>query len=254
MLDTRAEHRSGSEPGSGGQKASDLVRGAGAYAATRARVETYFDKTATKTWERLTSDAPVSKIRQTVREGRDQMRAVILSRLPDDLHGQRVLDAGCGAGQMTEALAARGAEVVAVDISPALVTIARQRLPKTLQRQVQFHAGDMLSPDLGRFDHVVAMDSLIYYRAADIGAALAALEPRVRGATVFTVAPRTPALMAMWYAGKAFPKSDRSPTMIPHTRSSLAEAAHQAGARRVLRPVERVARGFYISEALESRS
>ena len=33
------------------------------YLRTRNRVETYFDSTATKTWERLTSDAPVSGIR-----------------------------------------------------------------------------------------------------------------------------------------------------------------------------------------------
>ena len=71
------------------------------YAATRDRVETYFDRTATKAWERLTSDAPVSRIRQTVREGRDRMRALMLSRLPEDLRGARVLDAGCGTGLMT---------------------------------------------------------------------------------------------------------------------------------------------------------
>ncbi|MEL6888071.1 MAG: magnesium protoporphyrin IX methyltransferase, partial [Pseudomonadota bacterium] len=54
------------------------------YSATRARVETYFDQTATKTWERLTSDAPVSRVRETVRAGRDRMRTLMLSRLPDD--------------------------------------------------------------------------------------------------------------------------------------------------------------------------
>ena len=79
------------------------------YAETRERLETYFDRTAAKTWEALTSDAPVSKIRQTVREGRDEMRMAMLSSLPDDLTGARVLDAGAGAGQMTEALAMRGA-------------------------------------------------------------------------------------------------------------------------------------------------
>ena len=69
------------------------------YDRTLARVETYFDKTATRAWERLTSDAPVSRIRETVRAGRDRMRAQMLSRLPDDLTGLRVLDAGCGAGR-----------------------------------------------------------------------------------------------------------------------------------------------------------
>ena len=33
------------------------------YVQTRTRVETYFDQTATRTWERLTSDAPVSRVR-----------------------------------------------------------------------------------------------------------------------------------------------------------------------------------------------
>ncbi len=88
------------------------------YSATRDRVEHYFDRTATKVWERLTSDAPVSRIRETVRQGRDRMRSAMMARLPDDLAGYRVLDAGYGTGLMTAELAARGADVVAVDISP----------------------------------------------------------------------------------------------------------------------------------------
>ncbi|MEO1362602.1 MAG: magnesium protoporphyrin IX methyltransferase [Pseudomonadota bacterium] len=224
-----------------------------AYDQTRARVETYFDQTATKTWERLTSDAPVSRVRETVRVGRDRMRALMLSRLPDDLRGARVLDAGCGPGMATIELAKRGAYVVAADISPQLIDIAQLRLPYDLQGQVTFHAGDMLDPKLGRFDAVIAMDSLIYYTAEDIGDALTRLEPRVSGPIVFTVAPRTPALMAMWYAGKAFPRSDRSPVMIPHAHARLAKATKAAGVRRMLRPVDRVTSGFYISEAMELR-
>ena len=223
------------------------------YADTLTRVEDYFDRTATKTWERLTSDAPVSKVRETVRAGRDRMRAVMLSRLPEDLRGARVLDAGCGAGPATIELARRGAQVVGVDISPQLIDIAQLRMPEELAPQVQFHVGDMLADDLGRFDAMIAMDSLIYYTAEDIGDALTRLEPRVTGPIVFTVAPRTPALMAMWYAGKAFPRSDRSPVMIPHAHARLAKVAKAAGVRRMLRPVDRVTSGFYISEAMELR-
>ncbi len=95
------------------------------YAATRDRVEHYFDRTATQVWDRLTSDAPVSGIRATVRAGRDRMRAAMLAELPADLRGARVLDAGCGTGTMAVELAQKGAEVVAVDISPSLIAIAR---------------------------------------------------------------------------------------------------------------------------------
>lgn len=225
-----------------------------AYDQTRARIEDYFDRTATKTWERLTSDAPVSRIRETVRVGRDKMRALMLSRLPEDLRGARILDAGCGAGPATIEMAKRGAQVVAADISPQLIDIAKRRLPKELHKQVHFHAGDMFDPELGDYDAIIAMDSMIYYTADDIGAHLAALEPRVSGPIVFTVAPRTPALMAMWYAGKAFPRSDRSPVMIPHAQPTLARAAKDNGVRRMLRPIDRVTSGFYISEAMELRA
>jgi magnesium-protoporphyrin O-methyltransferase len=224
------------------------------YRATRQRVETYFAKTATRTWERLTSDAPVSKIRQTVRMGRDRMRDLMLSRLPADLTGHRVLDAGCGAGQMTIELAKRGAQVLATDISPSLVQIAEARLPEEYRSRVTFTSGDMISADLGHFDHVIAMDSLIYYGADDIGRALAGLEARTQGAIVFTVAPRTRALMAMWYAGKLFPRSDRSPVMIPHDAGKLSLAARQQGVLREVAPVDRVTSGFYISQLMEVRA
>jgi magnesium-protoporphyrin O-methyltransferase len=102
----------------------------------------------------------------------------------------------------------------------------------------------MLDAGLGRFDHVVAMDSLIYYGPADLAAALdklAARAPQV----VFTVAPRTPLLMAFWGVGQMFPRADRSPTMVPHATSRLVRDVPG------LTPVGRVSRGFYISQCLE---
>ncbi len=218
------------------------------YSATRDRVEDYFDRSATKVWARLTSDAPVSRIRQTVREGRDRMRDIMLERLPFDLRGARVLDAGCGTGAMTAELAKRGADVVAVDIAPQLIDIAKQRLPQGLPGRVFFHAGDMTDAAHGRFDYVMAMDSLIYYAVPDIADIMARLAPRVDRAVVFTVAPRTPLLMAMFNLGKLFPRSDRSPVMIPHAYDMLAKATG-AG----LHKIARVNRGFYISECLEYR-
>ncbi len=217
------------------------------YSATRDRVEQYFDRSATQVWERLTSDAPVSRIRQTVRLGRDRMRALMLSRLPHDLRGVRVLDAGCGAGQMTAELAARGADVTAVDISPALVKIAADRLPAELTNRVRFASGDMTA-DHGQFDYVLAMDSLIYYGTADITAALHRLGSRTHQAVVFTVAPRTPFLMTFWTMGKMFPRKDRSPIMVPHAHHTLNTAS---GGK--ITKIDRVQGGFYFSDCLEYR-
>jgi magnesium-protoporphyrin O-methyltransferase len=149
------------------------------YAARRGRVEHYFDRTASAAWARLTSDAPVSGVRATVRAGRDRMRAQLLAYLPDDLRGARVLDAGCGPGALAVALAARGAQVVASDLSPTLVAIGRERAAGTPGGdRITWHVGDMLDPSLGRFDYAVAMDSLIHYAEADAADALVALMRR----------------------------------------------------------------------------
>ena len=115
----------------------------------------------------MTSDEPLGRIRATVRAGRDAMRATILSWLPADMRGARVLDAGCGTGALAFDLAKRGASVVAVDISPTLIDLARERAPHNRGvGQATFAVGDMLDPALGAFDYVVAMDSLIHYEGA----------------------------------------------------------------------------------------
>src|SRR5687767_13377298 len=42
--------------------------------------------------------------------------------------GTRVLDLGCGQGDLTLALLERGATVTAIDISPRMIEVARQRV------------------------------------------------------------------------------------------------------------------------------
>jgi magnesium-protoporphyrin O-methyltransferase len=224
------------------------------YHQRRGELETYFDRTAAEAWERLTSTAPVSRIRATVRAGRDEMRAKLLGMLPADLSGRRLFDAGCGTGALAVEAAKRGADVLAMDISPTLVGIARERLPQSIgQGTIDFRVGDMLDSASGAFAHVVAMDSLIHYPAADIVRVLAALAARTSHSIVFTFAPRTPLLGAMHRIGKLFPRSDRSPAIEPVT---LKELRRRIAAEPTLKGwtvgrTQRVTKGFYISEAME---
>ena len=114
------------------------------YETRRDEIETYFDRTAADAWAALTSDAPVSRIRRTVRLGRDAMRETLLSWLPEDLTGSTLIDAGCGTGVLAIESAQRGAEVVAVDLSPTLVNLARERFRQLDQDlDVTFLVGDM---------------------------------------------------------------------------------------------------------------
>ena len=224
------------------------------YDQRRSELETYFDRTAVKAWERLTSTAPVGRVRATVRAGRDEMRATLLGMLPDDLAGSRLFDAGCGTGALAVEAARRGADVLAMDISPTLIGIAAERLPSTLGAgRIEFRAGDMLKPDAGRFDHVVAMDSLIHYPAAEIVRVLSAFAGFGARSIVFTVAPRTVLLTAMHRVGKLFPRGDRSPAIEPIAIDELSRriAAEPALAGWSIGRARRVSKGFYISHALE---
>ena len=229
-------------------------RGAGdSYTRRRGEIGEYFDRTAADTWARLTSDAPVSGVRRTVRAGRDAMRATLAGWLPADLGGRRVLDAGCGTGALAVELAERGADVVAVDLSASLLAVAEERCPAALRRRVRFVSGDMLSPALGAFDHVVAMDSLIHYRRDDAVAAVARLAERARESLLFTFAPRTALLAAMHAVGRLLPRGDRAPAIEPLDeallRDALASSLGGAGWRAAR--ASRVATRFYVSSALE---
>ncbi len=224
-----------------------------AYLQRRGQLEEYFDRTAVRAWERLTSDAPVSRIRASVRAGRDRMRQAMLDLLPAPLTGQRVLDAGCGTGALAQELAARGAGVLAIDLSPTLVELARQRSNAAAAAAIEFRTGDMTDPALGEFDHVVAMDSLIHYEADDIVRVLATLARRTRRSLVFTFAPRTPALAVMHTIGRVFPRGNRAPAIAPVAESRLRQhLAREPGLREWrVGHAQRIVNGFYTSHLMQ---
>ena len=223
------------------------------YQERRAQIEAYFDRTASETWKKLTSDAPVSGVRATVRAGRERMRSTLLSWLPDDLTGLRVLDAGCGTGALALEAARRGAEVVAVDLSASLIDHANEALPDDLKDRVTFQVGDMVSPLHGRFDHVVAMDSIIHYTPPHMVQMIAQMAALAEHSVLFTHAPRTPLLMAMHTIGQVFPKSDRSPSIVPISNEGLVRRFDQHTALQDWRSGRtfRVNSGFYLSQAME---
>ena len=226
------------------------------YQARRDEIETYFDRTAAEAWAVLTSDAPVSRIRRTVRRGRDAMRDTLLSWLPADLTGSTLIDAGCGTGTLAIEAAQRGAEVVAVDLSPTLVNLARERLRDLNQTlDVTFLVGDMRDMDLGSFDYAVAMDSLIHYDVADGVQTLEAMAQQIHRKMVFTFAPKTPLLALMHATGRFFPRADRAPSIEPVSPERLARHLKEAGLTQewLVGRSHRVDVGFYKSHAMELR-
>jgi magnesium-protoporphyrin O-methyltransferase len=224
------------------------------YHERRSQLQAYFDRTAVDAWARLTSTAPVSLIRATVRAGRERMRRTLLGYLPADLRGREVLDAGCGTGMLSVEAARRGARVLGVDLSPSLVALARDRLPTHADTaSIEFRVGDAFDKALGGFDHVIAMDSLIHYRAADVVRILADFAARTQYSIVFTYAPRTPLLTIMWAVGRLFPRKDRAPALEPISERSLRRrlACEPALTQWRIGRTQRIASAFYKCQAME---
>lgn len=222
------------------------------YVQRRAWIAEYFDRTAATAWAQLTSDAPVSAVRRSVRAARDRMRGTLANWLPANLEGMRVLDAGCGTGTLAIELAERGANVVAIDLSPTLTDLARERTPSALRSQIDFRAGDMFDASLGSFDYTVAMDSVIHYRAAEMLDVISGFRARTSRALLFTVVPRTPMLSAMLAVGRAFPRASRSPSVEPISDRKLFDALRRFEAVQwKVGRTKRISGGFYNSQAIE---
>jgi 2-polyprenyl-3-methyl-5-hydroxy-6-metoxy-1,4-benzoquinol methylase len=94
-------------------------------------------------------------------EGEARMLDAMLTR------GARVLDAGCGPGRVGAALAARGHEVVGVDVDPALIAAAEHDHPGPT-----WVVGDLAELDLAaaghaRFDAAVVAGNVMTFLAPE---------------------------------------------------------------------------------------
>ncbi len=78
------------------------------------------------------------------------------------LAGARVLDVGCGAGLLSEALAGEGADVVALDLAPELIDVARLHLLES-GRRVDYRlmpVETLAAAEAASFDVVTCMEML----------------------------------------------------------------------------------------------
>jgi SAM-dependent methyltransferase len=116
----------------------------------------------------------------------DTIPSCLLSLL-GDLTGREALDAACGEGFMARLLAARGARVTGVDLSPRLVELAHAKDPLGA---IDYRVADLSRPlpELaGRFDLIgshLALNDIADHRG--FAAALASLaKPGARAALAF---------------------------------------------------------------------
>ena len=101
-------------------------------------------------------------------------RELFLGRLLDD-GGGRLLEVGAGPGHDSAFFAAHGLQVVATDLSPAMVGLCRGK-------GLDAHVMDFLHLDFpaGSFDAIYALNCLLHVPNADLPAVLAAIRALLR--------------------------------------------------------------------------
>jgi 2-polyprenyl-6-hydroxyphenyl methylase / 3-demethylubiquinone-9 3-methyltransferase len=122
------------------------------------------------------------------------------------LRGARVLDVGCGAGLLSEALAREGANVTAIDLAPDLIRIAKlHRLESGVEVDYRLSAVEALAEDMpASFDAIACMEMLEHVPdpAAVIAACATLLKPG--GRLFLSTLNRTPAAFALAIVGAEY--------------------------------------------------
>lgn len=168
-------------------------------------------------------------------------QAALHALLPPQLTGVNVLDVGCGTGTWALALAARGAAVTGIDISPEMVRVARRKAAVS-GHSVTFMPGDgrCLPFPAANFDLVTAL--LVLEFALDPSAVLSEMVRVLRpGGTLLVAALNR---HSIWTVLRRL-KGLRRPTLYHHARflkaGQLEAMLRSAG----VAPVARRAAVFY---------
>ncbi len=122
------------------------------------------------------------------------------------LAGARVLDVGCGGGLLSEAMAAQGARVTALDLAPELIEVARLHLLESgLDVDYRLQSVESLADELpGSFDAITCMEMLEH--VPDPGSVLRACAKLLKpgGRLLLSTLNRTPAAFALAIVGAEY--------------------------------------------------
>ncbi len=108
------------------------------------------------------------------------------------LKGARILDVGCGGGLLSEALAARDADVLGIDLADASLEVARRHAAET-QTHVEYQqidAARLASQEPGQFDVVTCLELLEHVPDPEALVAACSLAVRPGGAVFFSTINR----------------------------------------------------------------
>ncbi|MEL6405651.1 MAG: magnesium protoporphyrin IX methyltransferase [Chloroflexota bacterium] len=217
----------------------------------KSNLQSYFDGVGFDRWSAIYGgEEDLSYVRRMVQQGHDRMLGTAIRWLQDRCAGGSLLDAGCGTGLFSLAMATRGFQVMGVDIAPNMVNEAKRHAKRAgLERDAIFVAGD-LATVAGTYDAVACFDVLVHYPAGMFETMCETLAQKSNNTLLLTYAPYNRMLATLHWIGGKFPQGNRR-TEIQMIRDDVVEKTLAQCGMTVQRR-EVINQGFYHVKLIEA--
>ena len=198
---------------------------------TGKRVRQYFETSGFSRWSAIYGSGDIPPIWKVIRDGHDKALETVVSWLSTDT-GHTALDAGCGTGTLSTALASHGYEVDAFDVSAPMIHFAKYiNAGRTKGIPPRFQVGDIaaLAGEAKTYDTVCCLDVLFHYPYNEVSEMLKRLTSLASSKVIGSFAIRTP-MNDFWMAvGQKFHKKNRMTKLHMFTYDEVERILYRAG-------------------------
>ncbi len=219
---------------------------------TAKRVRKYFETSGFSRWSAIYGSGDIPPIWKVIRDGHDQALETVVSWIAT-AKGHTALDAGCGTGTLSTALASHGYEVDAFDVSAPMIHFAKYiNAGRTKGIPPRFQVGDIaaLAGQARTYDVVCCLDVLFHYPYEEVAEMLNRLASLAAHKFVGSFAIRTP-MNDFWMAvGQKFHTKNRMTKLHMFTYDEVERILYRAGFRMMRK--KRVKFFFYDSFVFEA--
>ena len=219
---------------------------------TGARVRKYFETSGFSRWTAIYGSGDIPPIWKVIRDGHDVAMKTVVEWVAG-AKGHTVLDAGCGTGNLSIALADHGFEVEGFDVSAPMVHFSKYiNNGRTKGIAPRFLVGDIaaLAGEPRRYDVVCCLDVLFHYPYDEVQEMLKRLAALASYKVIGSFALRSPINDFWMKVGQRFHAKNRMTKLHLFTYDEVEQILYRAGFKMTRK--KRVKFFFYDSFVFEA--
>jgi len=216
-------------------------------------VRQYFETSGFSRWTAIYGTGDIPPVWKVIRDGHQRALDTVVEWLSNERHAHTVLDAGCGTGTLSVALANQGFEVEAFDISAPMIHFAKYSAAGRCKGIAPtFQVGDIasLAGEKRSYDIVACLDVLFHYPYDEMQVMVQRLAALSSRKIIGSFALRTPMNDFWMKVGQRFHAKNRMTKLHMFSYDEVEQILYRAGFRMTRR--NRVKFFFYDSFVFEA--